>query len=40
MVTQKKSLFAMAEVLNAKFLDMENVDIKMIEEYDLIGFGS
>ena len=36
----KKIAIAMAEVLNAKFLDVENVDIKMIEEYDLIGFGS
>ena len=36
----KKMAIAMAEVLNAKFLDVENVDIKMIEEYDLIGFGS
>jgi flavodoxin len=36
----KKIAIAMAEVLNAKFLDVENVDVKMIEEYDLIGFGS
>lgn len=27
-------------ILNAKFLDVENVDINLIGEYDLIGFGS
>ena len=36
----KKIAIAMAEVLNAEYLDVENVDLKMIEEYDLIGFGS
>jgi flavodoxin len=36
----KKIAIAMAEVLNAKFLDVENADKNMIGEYDLIGFGS
>ena len=36
----KKIAVAMAEVLNAKLLDVENADKKMIEEYDVVGFGS
>lgn len=36
----KKIAIAMAEVLNAKFLDVENVDKKIIGDYNLIGFGS
>lgn len=31
---------AMAEVLNAKLTKPENIDLKSINEYDLIGFGS
>jgi flavodoxin len=30
----------MAEVLNAKLAKPENIDLKIINEYDLIGFGS
>ena len=36
----KKIAIAMAEVLNAKLLDVENVDKKIIEGYDVVGFGS
>jgi len=30
----------MADVLEAELLDLKDVNIKIIEEYDLIGFGS
>ena len=33
----KKIAVSMAEVLNAKLLDVENADKKMIEEYDVVG---
>lgn len=36
----KKIAIAMSEVLNAKLLDVEDAEMKMIEEYDVVGFGS
>jgi flavodoxin len=36
----KKIAIAMSEVLDAKSLDVENADKKIIEGYDVVGFGS